>query len=282
MSERDPKTVTASELRFATTADPFLGGQAVADVVVDVPSGTVTKNRLGKRLIDSQDAGPREARPLDPYKVSLTEHLANSTRKLVVAQYVHPLVLGVLRNHARYEWTLQGFGMLRTYLTKELRLHVWNSSFAVPRVTTTHDHPWNFESLVIVGRITNSRYRQWPCTHTPEQVDALKIRRPFIRARIVCGTGGGVVDDLDRKRVWLDPLRPEVYGPGESYTQLAAEVHHTSYEDGTVTLVRREFLPDTEHAHVFYRDGEEWVSAEPRPASPDEVEAVVTRALLNF
>jgi len=47
--------------------------------------------------------------------VSLTEHLANSTRKLVVAQYVHPLVLGVLRNHARYEWTLQGFGMLRTY-----------------------------------------------------------------------------------------------------------------------------------------------------------------------
>lgn len=82
--------------------------------------------------------------------------------------------------------------------------------------------------------------------------------------------------------MWLTPNEPETYEAGDAYRQEASEVHHTSYEDGTVTLVSREFLPDTEHANVYFRADGSWVSAEPRDATPDEVSAFVERALLRF
>lgn len=221
----------------------------------------------------------------DPYKTSGAELLASSTRKLVAIQYVRPLALDVLRNWIKHRWSLQGFGMLRTYVTRELRLHVWDSRFAVPNVTAIHDHPWNFESVVIAGRLVNTRYRVHPCTQTAEAIAAFRIRSPFIKAQIVCGTDGGNSPKTmmaRSSRVWLESIEPETYGPGDTYQQQADEVHHSSYDDGTVTLVSREFLPDTEHAHVFYKaddDAAGWVSAEPREATVDEVSAIVAHAL---
>lgn len=199
-------------------------------------------------------------------------------------RWVRPLVRSILENWTRHSWSLQGFGMLRTYVSRELRLHVWDRRFAVSGVSTIHDHPWNFESSVVVGRIVNTRYRVHPCTHTDAQVDALRLRSPFVKMRIVCGPGGGADRTMlaQRSRVWLEPVEPETYEAGSTYRQEASEVHHTSYDDGTVTLVDREFLPDAEHAHVFYRAGEEWVSAEPREATPDEVSTIVERALAGF
>lgn len=195
--------------------------------------------------------------------------------------YVRPFVVSVLRNWTRYQWSLQGFGMLRTYVSKELRLHVWDKKFAVPRVSTIHDHPWNFGSLVVFGRIVNTRYLVHRCTHTDDQVAALGIRHPFVKARIRCGEKGGIVESEAVERVWLAPAAPEMYDAGDSYYQRASEVHHSSYDDGTVTLVNRQFRPDTEHAHVFYKADESWVSAEPRPAEPEETREIVERALQN-
>lgn len=48
MNRRDPKTMGASDLKFSTTAEPLLGAQAKADIVVDVRRGVVVKNRFGK------------------------------------------------------------------------------------------------------------------------------------------------------------------------------------------------------------------------------------------
>lgn len=202
-----------------------------------------------------------------------------------IVKYVRPLVHDVLRNWINRKWTLQGFGMLRTYVSKELRLHVWDRRFAVPKVTTIHDHPWDFDSFVISGRIVNTRYRVRPCAHTDAQVDALRIRAPFVKAQIVCGPGTGNDPKALKAagdRVWLEPLEPETYGPGDSYWQRSDEVHHTSYADGTVTLVHRQFKADTEHAHVYFKADEEWVSAEPRDATPDEVSQIVDLALSRF
>ncbi len=191
--------------------------------------------------------------------------------------------MDVLRNWGRYEWTLQGFGMLRTYISKEVRLHVWNSKFMVPNVTTIHDHPWHFESLVVAGAIVNTRYDVRPVMG---QYDEWRLREPFIRSQIVCGPGGGNDAASLRargERVWLiQPGLPTCYKAGATYRQRADEVHHTSYVDGTVTLVRREFLPDTEHAHVFFKESDGWVSAEPRAATADEVTAFVERAMLEL
>lgn len=205
--------------------------------------------------------------------------------------FTRPLVMDVLRNWERYEWTLQGFGMLRTYISKEVRLHVWNSKFMVPNVTTIHDHPWHFESLVIIGSIVNLRYDVVgaPFRHPLWASDYVghddEVRAPFIKSKIVCGAGGNndAAALLERgERVWLSPQDSMTCLPGESYQQRADEIHHTSYVDGTVTLVRREFLPNTEHAHVFFKESYGWVSAEPRAATADEVTAFVERAMLEI
>lgn len=268
----DPETLTAASLKFATTAD-VADDQRRADLIVDVPHGRIVKNRFGRRLDDDIDAVPSDDR--------MRRRLADDSSM----QFVRPMVLNILRNWARYKWSLQGFGMLRAYITDEVRLHVWNAKFAVPNVTTIHDHPWNFESLVVAGQITNTRYKVYPCTASDEQITSRHLRMPFLKSQITCGPGGdNRTSEVKARgqRVWLIPSEPTIHEAGDSYQQHAHEVHHTSYVDDTVTLVRREFLPDTEHAHVFFRADEEWVSAEPREATQDEVCAFIERALLRF
>ncbi len=58
-----------------------------------------------------------------------------------------------------FEWSLQGFGMLRLYLSKEVRLHVWDDRYAVKNVTTIHTHPWHFRSTVLFGELTDVLYQ---------------------------------------------------------------------------------------------------------------------------
>lgn len=214
-----------------------------------------------------------------------TEDLVWSGMKEGVIRYVRPLVADVLENWSSRKWSLQGFGMLRTYISKELRLHVWDSRFAVPRVTTVHDHPWDFDSWVISGRIVNTRFRVHPFELPPSRGRMTAPLTAFIKTQIVCGPNSGNSPSklkVGGERVWLEPLGAEEYLAGDHYHQSADEVHHSSYADGTVTLVHRRFLPDTEHAHVFFRADEEWVSAEPRDATPDEVSQIVDRAVEMF
>jgi hypothetical protein len=205
--------------------------------------------------------------------------------KDVNAEMTRSMVLGILTKPDRHEWTLQGFGMLRCYLSNSLRLHVWDGRHRVPNVTDVHDHPWNFVSLVVSGRIVDTRYKVFPCSHTEEQVERQRLRQPFLKSTIVCGVNAGnhVAAIKERgERVWLMPLEPEDYTTGCCYERQASEVHHTSYSNGTVTLVKRDFLPDTEHAHVFFPADQEWVSAEPRIATRAEVVDICEAAIVAW
>lgn len=270
---------TSSTVSFATKADTF-ADQARADVVVDLAEGEVTKNRFGK----TQGSRYRAAKEAEDEEY---RRLSGSPRFRDTMKFISPMVLNILQNWNNYTWTLQGLGMLRTYVSRGVRLHVWNSKFRVPDVTQIHDHPWHFESLVVSGRIVNTRYQVEPCSHTLAQIERAGMRQPFVKARIKCGAGSGEKssDDLRSRGelVWLQPVEPPMtYEAGRSYMQTAKEVHHTSYDDGTVTLVHREFTQDPEHAHVFFRADQSWVSAEPRVAGPDEISAIVNRALVRF
>lgn len=203
----------------------------------------------------------------------------------IVFGKIRSMVKAVLENPHRYDWSLQGFGMLRTYLSKEVRLHIWDHGYRVKDVTDVHDHPWHFNSLIISGSLINTRYIVHPGGPSDEQVSALRIRTPFIKSTIVCGVGGGnhIATVKERgERVWIEPKEPETYEVGQIYRQEAHEVHHSSFSTGAVSLVTREFLPDTEHAHVFFRADTEWVSAEPRDAKPVEIEAICRTALKNW
>jgi hypothetical protein len=175
------------------------------------------------------------------------------------------LVKTILENAGAFKWSLQGLGMLRLYLSTEVRLHIWDSRYAVPNVSTMHDHPWSFDSLIVAGWVNQYRY-------------TLDLHgEDFLFSVLQCGPGGCAKTQPTAVR--LRKGRCESYQEGQTYRQRHDEIHQSIPEDGTVTLVTRTFREDTEHARVFWPNGTAWVSAEPRPATPAEVQEITGHAL---
>jgi hypothetical protein len=166
-------------------------------------------------------------------------------------------------------WSIQGFGMLRLYLGegKRFRLHVWSPELARPRVTTIHDHPWHFRSKIVSGVLRQRRFS----VATREQ------GFPYVMQTIRCGPDMCVRGA--EEPVGLLPHEIETYRAGAIYTQKADEVHESYPGKGCVTIVDREFLPDEDHARVFWKEGAEFISAEPRPAERWEVKKAINDAL---
>jgi hypothetical protein len=187
------------------------------------------------------------------------------------------LVKLVIEGSHHDQWTLQGLGMFRLYLSETDRLHVWNEEFSFPGASTIHDHPWDFDSLIIAGRLWNRLYKLPSKEGEPDFYS--NNRMPFRHAIIKCGTGGSLVGE-EGLPVELWECSPSGYFPGDRYSQNAEEVHETHTLPGTVTIVRRRFRKDRDrdHANVFWRKGE-WGSAEPRQATENEVKTMKVSAL---
>lgn len=179
-------------------------------------------------------------------------------------------VKSILQNWQAYgdAWSLQGFGMLRLYLSDDVRLHVWNSIFAVPGVSRVHDHPWHFESLIVAGRLVNGIY-----------VLDDEMGDDYLCQTLRCGPGGGPTNVVPPEPVKLRLQSIKAYEQGEIYAQRADEIHVSAPEDGTVTIIERDFLADPDHARVFWPADGQWVSAEPRPATHGEVKQIVEHSL---
>lgn len=182
----------------------------------------------------------------------------------IIANY-RGLARKILEQPYHHKWSRQGLGMLRLYLSKELRLHVWHGELITPNVSMIHDHPWDFESTILAGQINNIRY-----------VPSLEGNN-YMFNRIICGEGGGLEPELPRQVVMAEQLT-EHYSMGCRYAQKAKEIHKTTARNGTITIIERKFYEDTEHAHVFW-DGPGWVSAEPQVANSIHVELATKAAL---
>lgn len=168
------------------------------------------------------------------------------------------LVKHILRNARDYNWSLQGFGMLRLYLPDDTRLHVWDERYQVPNVSLIHDHPWDFESVIVAGELHNTRYYKGP----------LHQGSPMMERTIRPGEGFEILaEDVSCQLV---ACAVETYKEGARYLQAADEIHGSSYVRGTVTLVKRRRV-GADVAKVYYPAGEEWVSGEPRKATEKEV-----------
>lgn len=169
----------------------------------------------------------------------------------------------VLAHPERYDWSLQGFGMLRTYVSRELRLHIWDDRFRVKNVSDIHDHPWHFESLVLSGEIRNRRFDDTyptpmqPATHH--------------KGLIICGSETDVKTATIERDVHLYDTGVQLIASGGLYRQKADEVHRTDFTRGTVTLIAREWTEkDPERALVYWPIGETWTPGHPRPATVTE------------
>lgn len=165
-----------------------------------------------------------------------------------------------------FDWEIQGFGMLRTYLTKDVRLHIWFSSLKTEQVSTIHNHPWDFTSLVLAGCIANTLF-----------VEGEPGEATHDRATILCGANAEIKSVIEPVR--LRALSTEEIGAGQSYEQTANEIHDTKYLDGTVTLIERHPKKDPDHARVYWERGGVWVDAKPRKADPSEVGNIIENLL---
>ena len=173
-------------------------------------------------------------------------------------------VLAILDNAEAFEWSIQGFGMLRLYIRKIGRIHVWDSALRYPGVSMIHNHSWDLASEIVFGEITNRKYFEIP-GYTP-----------VMKQRLVTGY----------QHSWVEPpvetsiavFSRETYGPGQKYAQLANEIHLTDAVDGTVTVMARNDDVRGE-ADVYWPVGTAWGTAQPRPATKEEVRACIDRTL---
>ena len=185
--------------------------------------------------------------------------------------FLKPLVASILEKPERLNWSLQGFGMLRTYIGEgnRYRLNIWHSQLAVFSVSTIHDHPWHFTSQIVAGVFVNVRYDIGP------------IHAPATHAfrTIKTGPNGGMDFNEPATPISLVARRPEIYLPGDIYSQRASEIHESIPVDGTVTINDRTRVGDGERARVFWPIDESWIDAKPRPATVAEICAVAQYAL---
>lgn len=183
--------------------------------------------------------------------------------------FLKPLVAQILQAKTR-EWTVQGFGFLRTYFgpsanPKKYRLNLWDSQFTAPNVSTIHDHPWDFKSIIIAGKFENQRYTM---------IDGNKATHWYTTLKT--GEGGGLINDVFKTAI-LKAKPSEHYYPGHEYEQKANEIHETKFINGSVTINER--VGDTEQARVFWPYDTKWVDAIPRKATIEEVDLAVSKSI---
>lgn len=172
----------------------------------------------------------------------------------------------ILEHAENLEWSLQGLGMLRLHMGHDTRLHVWDLRHARPGASPIHDHlQWGLTSTVVSGRMVNYRYFEDPAGDL--------YRFATLKA------GYGCHFKHEPRLIRLRRGGDEIYLPGSSYSQLPEEIHWSVPDNGTVTIMRKEPTADGESARVFWPEGTEWGSAEPRPATPDEVRVITQYAL---
>lgn len=196
-------------------------------------------------------------------------------------QPIKLLVKAILKSPQALDWTVHGIGLMLTYLDKGHRLHVFDKSLRVDTVSPIHDHAWHLDSYIVAGVLRQRRYEiissfedlSIPTAqhyHHDQRVE--RFRQASINTvGIPIPTPGPDVLVLDGTL--------EEYQEGQTYHQQNDEIHETIPEDGTTTLVTREFANSIRSARIFWRGDGEWVSAAPRRATPNEIDYVTQRAL---
>lgn len=186
-------------------------------------------------------------------------------------------IIKILTQPLEHEWSVQGLGFMRTYLTNGAyhnetnRLHIWHSSLAIQGATKLHDHPWDFVSEVMFGVVNQTR-----AVYVADESSL--DGHAYMKQRILCGEGGGIDGESEEVRLCSGPI--ETYYAGQEYSQEAHEIHDSFPANNTVTVLTRQHKEDRDHANVFFSKGGEFVSAEPRPATRAEI-LYITREVLH-
>jgi hypothetical protein len=191
-------------------------------------------------------------------------------------EHIRAFVKFIYENRAAFNWTLQGFGMLRLHLPDNRRLHIWDSRFRVPGVSDIHDHlQWGLSSYIVSGSLTNRIWVERPDYLTHEIVHDELMQKVTLKP----GVGTHFKNEPDF--CFLQIASEHRYKAGDTYSQAPSVIHQSLPEDGTITLMTK-FPTDDESARVFWPHNMRWVSAEPRRAAMHEVDLIFGDAMRKF
>lgn len=192
---------------------------------------------------------------------------------------VKGLLEGFIKTY-NHNWSLQGLGMLRLNITRELRLHIWDSRFKTPGVSTIHTHPWDLTSCILAGTLIQNRF---VASEDFEQLsNSVFDFKLYNRIKLKCGPKGAEkqTEISAPERVCLHRYPDEVFEEGDAYSQTASEIHESFPEDGTITLVHKQYDPARDDsAYVFYPAGGRWGDANHYSPSSDIVRDIVAASL---
>jgi hypothetical protein len=172
------------------------------------------------------------------------------------------LIFTILRHAEDFPWRMQDIGLLGLRLDdrREYRLHIWDPTCNVGE-PPIHDHPYDFTSDIIVGELTNTRYEE------------VSTGDEYVRFRY-----SPSAEDLRRSEMVRLSGKATTYGEGGQYHQFADELHASCQLAGTVTLIRCSWAQVSELS-VCLRDESSWRSGQARPATREEIKAMVNKAL---
>lgn len=193
------------------------------------------------------------------------------------------VTLQILDHATKFQWSVQGFGMLRLYIRGVGRLHIWDSALRYPNVSMIHTHSWDLRSTIVAGRLRNTRFIEMAFPHNGQ---------PHWKQRLLTGYNSHMVNKPTL--VGLTPEPTEYYYPlnvdynpldadfgHRWYEQRASEIHLTDADDGTVTLMERHEDVDG-HADVYWPHHCTWGTAIPRQATEAEVVTTVAKAIAKL
>ena len=177
----------------------------------------------------------------------------------------------ILENPFLYNWEYQGFGMIRIYLDKDIRLQIWSNDYKINNVTDIHTHPWDFKSLIVQGQLINNIYAELPYEDKFKYTD----NELFNKCLIETGDKAYV---MESKKIILNKHISNIYKEGETYYHNKDIPHNIEFINGTITLLTKYNKNQNSLAYSYVKLDNVWVSAAPRPASRDEIEHFVNVA----
>ncbi len=148
------------------------------------------------------------------------------------------LVEHILRHAKEYPWVVPANGRLTLVLEPDIVvINLFNAQYRQPGTTTTHSHTVDFKSEIIAGEMRQYRYAR-------TKAETPGAAHYGCQELTLDGKLMGQATDC-----YLLEGPQEVYRAGESYEITAPEIHKSDPEDGTVTLITRQFK--TTPASVF-------------------------------
>jgi hypothetical protein len=191
-----------------------------------------------------------------------TQQIKGLTLTMITASVQLDMVNRALTFPDEFKWTQQGLGMVRTKLTRALRLHIWHPSFLVEAASKVHNHPWNFTSRILAGRLSDITFTYQDLA--PQMVVNV----------IECGANAHVKDTFIG-HIAVDQIRS--YKKGDCYSMFKEEFHSTSIGiTGCLSLIDRDLSSwENDDAEVLTYPNEEWVSAAPVDLSPERIRQIL-------